>query len=453
MLGDGQRQEDKAKTPPGAQGSGEALAEGRPTPATPPRSDAGRGEGEDAKPFHVLEEQLTARLGPLPPRVKRKVPEPSTEKPDGAATDEATSSDETKPKEGIAPLSLPEGRALLFTPTTVTLAPTRSPLLPLAYAAAGAAGLLIALAGWRLFDVDSPVASRAAVVSAAPDELLRSMQALQQERAKVDVLTRELAVARRELGAQATTAPDTVDPAEKAALEKKVFDLQENLRKAEALSGILDTLLSEERRHNIALANQATITQAAAEMSAASKPADGAGQPPASAAVVRDTVARDAPVVAAAPAVATVPAAVEARPEPVVAPAPAAVVAPVGAPIVAPIAAPIVPPAKTEPAAKAVPAASPASAPSARMTQRLLDKARQLLAQGEIGTARAVLEQVVEPAGAPALFALAETYDPAVLAKWGTVGTLGDVARARELYTRALVAGAPEAKARLLALP
>lgn len=87
------------------------------------------------------------------------------------------------------------------------------------------------------------------------------------------------------------------------------------------------------------------------------------------------------------------------------------------------------------------------------MTQRLLDKARQLIAQGEIGTARAVLEQVIEPSGATALFALAETYDPAVLAKWGTVGTLGDVARARELYARALVAGAPEAKARLLALP
>jgi hypothetical protein len=53
---------------------------------------------------------------------------------------------------------------------------------------------------------------------------------------------------------------------------------------------------------------------------------------------------------------------------------------------------------------------------------------------------------------APALFALAETYDPTTLAAWGTFGTQGDVARAQELYAKALAGGVLEAKDRLNAL-
>ena len=68
------------------------------------------------------------------------------------------------------------------------------------------------------------------------------------------------------------------------------------------------------------------------------------------------------------------------------------------------------------------------------------DGARQPAAwsQGNIGAARIVLERAAETGSAPALFALAETYDPAVLSAWGTFGTQGDVAKAQELYAKAL---------------
>ena len=64
-----------------------------------------------------------------------------------------------------------------------------------------------------------------------------------------------------------------------------------------------------------------------------------------------------------------------------------------------------------------------------------------------------MLERAAETGSAPALFALAETYDPVVLSAWETVGTQGDVAKARELYAKALAGGIHEAKDRLNALP
>jgi hypothetical protein len=48
---------------------------------------------------------------------------------------------------------------------------------------------------------------------------------------------------------------------------------------------------------------------------------------------------------------------------------------------------------------------------------------------------------------------LAETYDPAVLAAWGTYGTRGEVTRAREFYAKAQAGGIQEARSRLSALP
>jgi len=83
---------------------------------------------------------------------------------------------------------------------------------------------------------------------------------------------------------------------------------------------------------------------------------------------------------------------------------------------------------------------------------RLMARASLLLGQGNIGAARTVLERAAETGSAPALFALAETYDPVVLSAWGTVGTQGDVAKARELYAKALAGGVVEAKDRLNAL-
>jgi len=47
---------------------------------------------------------------------------------------------------------------------------------------------------------------------------------------------------------------------------------------------------------------------------------------------------------------------------------------------------------------------------------------------------------------------LAETYDPAILFTWGTYGTRGEAAKAREYYAKAHTGGIREAKDRLDAL-
>jgi hypothetical protein len=81
--------------------------------------------------------------------------------------------------------------------------------------------------------------------------------------------------------------------------------------------------------------------------------------------------------------------------------------------------------------------------------KRLMSRANVLIRQGDIGAARIVLERAAETGNAQALFALAETFDPVVLSTWGTLGTLGDAARARELYAKALAGGLEEARSRL----
>jgi hypothetical protein len=63
-----------------------------------------------------------------------------------------------------------------------------------------------------------------------------------------------------------------------------------------------------------------------------------------------------------------------------------------------------------------------------------------------------VLERVVETGSPRASFALAETYDPAILAAWGAYGTRGDATKAREFYAKAHAGGIEEAKDRFNAL-
>ena len=78
-----------------------------------------------------------------------------------------------------------------------------------------------------------------------------------------------------------------------------------------------------------------------------------------------------------------------------------------------------------------------------------MTRASQLLHEGNIGAARIVLERAAEMGSAPALFALAQTYDPAVLSAWGTFGTQGDVGKAQELYAKAFAWGVRDARDRL----
>jgi hypothetical protein len=78
----------------------------------------------------------------------------------------------------------------------------------------------------------------------------------------------------------------------------------------------------------------------------------------------------------------------------------------------------------------------------------LLARAKALVVQGNILAARGVLEPAAETGSAQAIFALAETYDPNVLATWRTRGTRGDATRARDLYARAYEGGIKAAKDR-----
>ncbi|WP_439392936.1 hypothetical protein ACRQ5Q_27090 [Bradyrhizobium sp. PMVTL-01] len=89
---------------------------------------------------------------------------------------------------------------------------------------------------------------------------------------------------------------------------------------------------------------------------------------------------------------------------------------------------------------------------SSAQAEKLVARASALLEQGDIGSARIVLERAAEMGSAKASFALAETYDPLILPNFGTYGTQGDSTKARDLYARAEAGGIKEAKARYEAL-
>ena len=58
-------------------------------------------------------------------------------------------------------------------------------------------------------------------------------------------------------------------------------------------------------------------------------------------------------------------------------------------------------------------------------------RANVLLGRGDIGSARTCFSAPPKWAMPRQAFALAETYDPLTLSKWGTYGTRGDAKRAR----------------------
>jgi TPR repeat protein len=115
----------------------------------------------------------------------------------------------------------------------------------------------------------------------------------------------------------------------------------------------------------------------------------------------------------------------------------------------APEAAPIPSPAPS-PAASA-PAAVPTALPIAQVAE-LIRQARSRIDLGDIAGARLLLERAASGNEPSALMALAETYDPSMLAKWGARGLKADPGKARALYLKASERGLAEAKARMLAL-
>lgn len=97
-------------------------------------------------------------------------------------------------------------------------------------------------------------------------------------------------------------------------------------------------------------------------------------------------------------------------------------------------------------------ARAPSSPEDVADAARLVARANVLLAHGNIGSARVVLQRAADAGDAQASFLLAETYDPLILPKWGTFGTRGDVAKALDLYAKAQAGGIEEAKERSDAL-
>jgi hypothetical protein len=83
---------------------------------------------------------------------------------------------------------------------------------------------------------------------------------------------------------------------------------------------------------------------------------------------------------------------------------------------------------------------------------KLLARAHALVLQGNIDGARLWLERAMQTGSARAEFDLAQTYDPHMLSIWNTYGVRGDVAKARDLYSRAYSRGITEAKKRMEAL-
>jgi hypothetical protein len=110
------------------------------------------------------------------------------------------------------------------------------------------------------------------------------------------------------------------------------------------------------------------------------------------------------------------------------------------------------PAAEAAPTPAPLPRAAPERAPavSAEVTEAL-KRAHALLERGDIAGARLLLEHAAASKDPRAIMALGETYDPAMLARWGARGIKGDAAKARALYERAAETGSVEARARMLA--
>lgn len=93
------------------------------------------------------------------------------------------------------------------------------------------------------------------------------------------------------------------------------------------------------------------------------------------------------------------------------------------------------------------------NAPEMSLDERaLLQRVQAMIAQGDFDTARAELARPASNGSSIARFALAETFDPNMLAAWGRREPVGDVGVARSLYEQTIPLGDPRAKFRIDAL-
>ena len=87
--------------------------------------------------------------------------------------------------------------------------------------------------------------------------------------------------------------------------------------------------------------------------------------------------------------------------------------------------------------------------PAKPKVEDLLAQAERRIESGDIQGAREVLTSTDGVTSGSITFALAETYDPNMLAAWGTRGIAADVTKARSLYFRARDLGVMRAQVRL----
>ena len=90
--------------------------------------------------------------------------------------------------------------------------------------------------------------------------------------------------------------------------------------------------------------------------------------------------------------------------------------------------------------------------PTPAEVSRLMTLAQERLKYRDIVAMRALLQRASKGGHPKALLALAETYDPAMLERWGAVGMRADPELARSLYERAAAQDVIQARERLLAM-
>jgi TPR repeat protein len=106
-------------------------------------------------------------------------------------------------------------------------------------------------------------------------------------------------------------------------------------------------------------------------------------------------------------------------------------------------------PAAATPAAPAPPAAPPARKLDADELATILNRAKGLLAAGDIPAARLLLERAADAQEPSAALMLAQTYDPDVLGAQDSRSITPDPAMARAWYQKAAQFGSPDAQQRL----
>jgi len=90
--------------------------------------------------------------------------------------------------------------------------------------------------------------------------------------------------------------------------------------------------------------------------------------------------------------------------------------------------------------------------PDQTRIEGVLAQAVQRIESGDVGGAREMLADVDGGGQGRVSFALAETFDPNMLAAWGTRGVAADADKARALYQKAFDLGVAQAQDRLEAL-